>query len=78
MQRRRPARRTDLRSPATWLDESQTVEPSDFVDDPDATIKVEQIGAASEEDVLTVIYNLAGSRMLIRRCSAADKRPALE
>src|SRR5579863_1411818 len=39
---------------------------------------MDQVGTALQEYVLAVVHNLAGSRMLIRRSSAADVGAALE
>lgn len=78
MERCWQSRWTNLRTPTTRLDESESIEPLNLLGDSDAPIEVEQVGAASEKHMLTVVYGLAGSRMLIGRSPATDERSALE
>ena len=78
VQRRRQSRGADLRSPPAGFDEGEAIKPSNLLRHPDAAVEVEQVGAASQQDMLTVIYNLPCSGVLVGGGSASDKRPALE
>jgi hypothetical protein len=78
VERRRQARRANLRKTTARLEEGESIKPSDFVGDSDAAIEVEQVGTAPEQHVLTVVYRLPGPRMLIRRSPATDERSPLE
>src|SRR4029077_7931918 len=78
MERRGQSRWTNFRTPAAGLDEGETIEPLNLAGDSDAAVKVEQVGAASEQHMLTVIYSLARSWMFVGRGATADERPALE
>ena len=78
MERGRQSRWTNLRSAAAGLDESESIEPSDPVGNSDAAIEVQQVGAASEQNMLTVVYSLACTGIFIGRSPASDERPALE
>ncbi len=53
------------------------VEPAEFVERADAAVKVDEIGAAAEEEMLAVVDDFAGARVLVGRCASADVGAAL-
>src|SRR5882724_5603477 len=78
VERSRQECRLQHRLPSTRLDEGHTIEPANFVFDSDCLIKLEQVGAETEEDVLTVVHYLASAGMFVRRGAAAEIRTAFE
>jgi hypothetical protein len=78
MQWRGQKRRMNLGSPAARLDERQAIEPANPVRSSDAPVKIEQIRAAAQENMLTVVDDLSRSGMLVGRSTPPDERPALE
>ena len=78
MERRRQSRRSNLRSLAAGLDEDESIKPSDPVGNSDAAVEIQQVGAASEQYVLTVVYSFAGAGMFIGRSPASNERPPFE
>src|SRR5258708_1297713 len=78
MQRRRQERRANPAGSSAWLQEYELAEPADFAGDAKLFIKADQVGAAAEKHMLTVVDDLAGSGMLVGRCASAHVGPALE
>ena len=54
------------------------VEPADLIADAQPLIKLNQIGAASQQKMLAIIQDFAGSWMFIGRRSASDVRAFFE
>src|SRR5581483_2025597 len=78
MQRGRQRRHYYVRSPPTRFHKRQLVVPANFIGNSAALIKIDQISAAAQQYVLTVVDNLARPRMLIRGCSPSQIRPPLK
>jgi hypothetical protein len=78
MHRRRQASDLDFGVPTARLKKVQSREPPDFIFHSAAPVEINQVGAAAEQHVLTVIDNLSGSGMLIRRCSAPEVGTSLK
>src|SRR5215471_5592990 len=68
----------DAAGAAAGLDENQFVEPLNFVADAELRVEVDQIGAAAEQHMLTVIYYFTSAGMFIGGSASAHVRPALE
>src|SRR5207245_5061543 len=71
-------RRFEHRGRSAWLEKRQPVVPADFVLHADAPVKLDQISAATQQNVLAVVHHLARTRMLIGRSAPAEIRAALE
>lgn len=67
-----------ISAPSTRFHERQPVVPADSVFDSESPIKIAEVGAAAEQDVLTVIDDFAGTGMFIRRSSTAKEWLAFE
>ena len=67
MQGRRQPHRAEQRTPPARLDHGHIAGPADAARNPYAPIEADEIGAASEQHVLTVVYHLADARMEIGR-----------
>ena len=59
-------------APTSGFDHRHLAGPADAVRDPDAPVKTNEIRAAAEEHVLTVVDNLANARMQIRTGTPAQ------
>ena len=62
---------------ALRIEEHKAVEEFDFVRGADAAIKIVEIGAAAERDVLAIIDVLAVGQY-VGRCAAAEERTLFE
>src|SRR6266566_9979572 len=71
-------RRSDDGSASPGLQKSQLIVPADLIFNSDPPIKLNQIGAATKQHVLTVVYDLTGGRMLIRGGPSAKVSAAFE
>ncbi len=78
MERSRPRRGSDLTTVAIRRNKSQAVVPTDLVLDTEPPIEIDQVGATTKQDVLTVVEHLASRGMFIRRCSPAKIGTPLE
>src|SRR3954470_262061 len=77
MQRCRKRSDVDDRISSARFEEVEPRKPADFVFHSAPPIKVDQVGAATEQDVLAVVDNLASPGVLIRRCPSAQIRTPL-
>jgi hypothetical protein len=66
------------RCPTARFEKRQTVVPADFSGDASLLVKVQEIGATTQKDVLAVIDGLARAGMLVGGSAAAEIRTALE
>ena len=62
----------------TRLYEGKSIEPADCLAYPEAPIKIDQVGAVTEQHVLAVVDHLAGARVQVRGGAAAKIAPLLE
>jgi hypothetical protein len=58
--------------PSARLDEGHAIEPLNLVVDSDPPVKVDQIGAQLEQDMLAVVDNLASARVFVGTGAASD------
>ena len=72
MQRCRQASDLDFGVSTPGFEEVQSRIPADFVFHSATPVEINQVGAAAEQHVLTVVDDLSSSWMLIRRCPATE------
>jgi hypothetical protein len=53
--------------PSARFDERHTIEPANFIFNADGAVEGDQVGAEGEENVLAVVHDFAGARVLVRR-----------
>ncbi len=78
MKRRWQGGRADDRGPSSRLKKSQGIVPADLVFYSKTRIEVDEISAASEQNVLAIIYHFAGAGMLVGRSASTKKGTALK
>src|SRR5690348_7483638 len=70
MERGRQSNGANLRCPSTGFKKGEPVVPTNFVGNPGAAVKLDQVCATTQQDVLAIVHHLARARMLIRGCPA--------
>src|SRR5882672_1614396 len=78
MQGRRQERRRDHRCPSARLNECHMVIPADLVLYSQTLVKLNEVGAAPQKNMLAVVHHFPCSRVLIRRGAASQIWPPLE
>jgi hypothetical protein len=78
MQRGGKRRRRDYRRAATGFEKRKFLIPANLVENSCAAIEIKEIGAAAKQNVLAIVDDLSGPRMLIRRSPATEIRTALK
>ena len=78
MERSWKKRRRQPAGASAGLNKGELIEPLNFVAYAELLVEMNQVGAASQQDVLAIVHHLAGSRMLIRGRPAPNIRTALK
>src|SRR5215470_16149600 len=78
VERRGKARGGEPAGASSRLDESQFLKPADFAVDAETLVEINEVGATAKKNVLAVVHDFAGSRMLVGRCATAKVGTPLE
>ena len=78
VERSRQRCRLDDRGPPAGLEESHPLVPANLVFDSNTPVELDQVSAAAEQNVLTVVHHFTRPRMLIGGRPATQVRAALE
>jgi hypothetical protein len=70
--------RSDLGFTSARLEKCQLLVPANLVLHAGTLVKIEQIGATSQQNMLAIIHHLASARMLIGRSAPTKIRTPLE
>ena len=78
MQRCREGRRLHYRDSPAGFDEVHLIKPADLIRYADAFIELDQVRAHTKQDVLAVVDNFPGTRMLVGGGASAEEGALLE